>query len=152
MKKIKPKHIAWLLPFAYLVHLSDEYFSGAGFHIWFSEIFDVNLSLNDFILINLAGFAGTIIIVILYSFDKVNSFVIAALGSLFFLNGLIHLAASLLTSAYSPGTISGLIIYLPLGFLIFKSIFPLLPEKQRVPAVTAGIMIQVVIALIALSI
>lgn len=152
MNKIKPKQIAWFLPAAYLLHLLDEYFSGGGFHIWFSGIFDVSLSLNDFILINSIGFGAAVATAVLYNFDKVNNFIIAAFGSLFFINGIVHIVASAVTLTYSPGTISGLLIYLPLGWLIFKNIFPLIPEQQLVLSVAAGIIIQVAVALIALSI
>lgn len=152
MNKLNPKHIAWLLSVAYLIHLSDECFSGMGFHNWFSKIFDVNLSLNDFIIINSSGFLATVIIAILYHFGKINNFIITALCFLFFINGIIHLASSIMTSTYSPGIISGTVIYMPIGFLVFKNIFPLLPEKQRVPAIAAGIIIQVAVALIALNI
>jgi hypothetical protein len=45
-----------------------------------------------------------------------------------------------------------MLIYLPLGYLIFKKIFPLVPEEQRTLSVVAGIIIQIIVALIALSI
>ena len=73
MGNIKPKQIVWLLPFAYLLHLCDEYFSGEGFAKWFSALFKVSLSVDDFIIINLFGFAATLLIAILYSFEKINN-------------------------------------------------------------------------------
>ena len=152
MTRLTPKHIAWFLPIAYMIHLFDEYFSGEGFPNWFSGLFKANLSSNDFIIINSVGFAATLIIVILYSFNKVNIFFIATLGTLFFINGLIHLLASAILMKYSPGTISGLFIYLPLGYLIFKKIFPLISEQQRVLSVWVGIILQVIVAIIALNI
>ena len=152
MTRLTPKHIAWFLPIAYMIHLFDEYFSGEGFPNWFSGLFKANLSSNDFIIINSVGFAATLIIVILYSFNKVNIFFIATLGTLFFINGLIHLLASAILMKYSPGTISGLFIYLPLGYLIFKKIFPLISEQQRVLSVWVGIILQVMVAIIALNI
>ena len=150
MNKVKPKQIAWLIPIVYLFHLADEYFTG--FPGWFSGIFKVNLSLSDFIFINSIGFTATIIIAFLYTFNKVNNFIIASLGTLFFINGVIHIVSSLFTLSYSPGTISGLLLYLPLGYLIFKIFFPLLPEQQRSLSVVVGILIQVVVAITALSI
>jgi hypothetical protein len=152
MNKISPKQIAWLLPIAYLLHLFDEYFSGEGFHNWFSEIFNVNLSLNDFILINSIGFAATLAIAILYNYNKVNNFIIAVLGTLFFFNGLVHIAATVITASYSPGTLSGIFVYLPLGFLIYKKIFPIIPQQQRFLPVVIGIIIQIVVAMVALNI
>ena len=152
LKKIKPKHIAWLIPLAYLVHLFDEYFSGDGFPNWFSGIFDVSLSITDFVVINSIGLTATVITAILYKQGKVNNFIIATLGILFFINGIIHLIASGLTATYSPGTITGTIIYLPLGFVIFKNVFPLIPEQQRILSVIIGILAQVLIAVVALNI
>ena len=152
MNKLTPKHIAWLLPVAYMVHLFDEYFSGEGFPKWFSGIFKTNLSLNDFIIINSVGFVATLIIVILYSINKANNFTIGVLGTLFFINGLIHLFASVITMEYSPGTITGMIVYLPLGYVIFKKIFPLIPEHQRTMSFITAIFLQIVVAIIALNI
>ncbi len=152
MSDLKPKHIAWLIPLAYLFHLSDEYFMGEGFPNWFSGVFKVDLSNINFIIINSVGLIATVVIVILYTIDKVNNFVIAALGTLFFVNGIIHFLASLLTASYSPGTISGALLYLPLGYLIYKRIFSLVPEEQRSLSIATGIIIQVVVALVAMNI
>jgi len=98
MNKLKPKRIGWLIPLVYLFHLADEYFTG--FPNWFSGTFKVNLSLDDFIIINSIGFSATIIITFLYTFDKVNSFIIASLGTLFFINGIIHILSSIFTLSY----------------------------------------------------
>jgi hypothetical protein len=152
LNRLNTKHIAWLLPVAYLLHLTEEYFGGEGFYSWFSGMLNVELSSTDFIVINAFGFATTLIIVILYSLDKVGNFLIAALGSLLFVNGIIHLLASLFTVTYSPGTITGIIIYLPLGVVVFKKIFPLLPEDQRILSFIAGVSVQIIVALIAFSV
>jgi hypothetical protein len=150
MDKISSKQIAWFLPIAYLVHLADEYFTG--FSGWFSALLNVNLSVNDFILINSIGFAATVIISILYILNKANNFIIGTLGTLFFTNGLLHITASAFTLNYSPGTISGLLIYIPLGYSIFKKIFPLIPEQQRILCIGAAIAVQIFVALVALNI
>ena len=152
MKRLKPKHIAWLLPVAYLLHLFEEYFGGEGFYSWFSRLLNVNLSSIDFIVINGFGFGITVIIVILYSLDKVGNFLIAALGSLFFVNGIIHLLASLFTATYSPGTVTGIIFYLPLGILVFKKIFPLMSKPQRGLSFISGVALQIIVAIVALNI
>lgn len=60
MDKLKPIHITWLLPFAYLLHLLDEYFMGAGLAKWISGLFKVNLSVSDFIVINSIGFGAVV--------------------------------------------------------------------------------------------
>ena len=152
MNKLTPKHIAWFLPIAYLIHIFDEYFSSEGFPMWFSGIFKTSLSSNDFIIINSVGISATLIIVILYSFNRVNSFLIATLGTLFFINGLIHLFASVITMEYSPGTLTGIVIYLPLGYVVFKKIFQLMPGQQRGLSIITAILLQIAVAIIALNI
>jgi len=150
MNKFGAKQIAWIIPVAYLFHLADEYFTG--FPDWFSQLFEVDLSLYNFIFINSLGFTATIIIAILYSFNKINNFVIAVLGTLFFINGIIHIVATILTINYSPGTITGLLFYLPIGYLVYKNIFPLLPKKQKSLSVVLGLSVQIIVAMVAFSI
>ena len=150
--KIKPKHIAWFLPAVYLLHLLDEYFIGAGFAGWFSMLFKASLSENNFIVINAAGFITVLVIAILYTLGKANNFVLAVVGSLFFINGIIHPLAGLLTATFSPGTITGVIIYLPFGLLVFIKIFPLLNEEQRMFSVILAIVLHILVSVVALSI
>jgi uncharacterized membrane protein SirB2 len=83
---------------------------------------------------------------------KTSNSILIALGTLLFVNGVVHIAASLLTVTYSPGTISGVIVYIPLGILIFKNIFPLLPEQQRYFSVATGIILHIIISIIAFNI
>jgi len=150
MNKFGAKQIVWIIPVAYLFHLADEYF--AGFSDWFSQLFKVDLSLNNFIIINSIGFTTTVIIAILYSFNKINNFIIATLGTLFFVNGIIHIVATVFTFTYCPGTITGLFFYLPLGYLVYKSIFPLITEWQRNLSIVIGISVQIIVAMVAFSI
>jgi hypothetical protein len=112
----------------------------------------VSLSIGDFLIINSFGFIIILIIVLLYNSGKVPHLIIASLGTLFFINGIVHICASIATARLSPGTISGLLIYLPLGYLVFKNILPLIPESQRYWPVIAGIFLQIAVAFIALNI
>jgi len=149
---LSSKHITWLLPAAYLIHLLDEYFSGDSLPDWISAVFNVSLSLDDFIIINSIGFAAVLVIITLFSLDKIDHFFPAALGILFFTNGIIHLIASIFTASLSPGTISGVILYVPLGVLIFRKIFPALTRGQRSLAVVTGIIIQIIVSAVAFNI
>lgn len=148
----EPKHIAWLLPSAYIIHIVDEYFFGVGFSNWFSEMFGAELSVSDFIIINSIGLVVMISIAIFYSKKIVGNFFLAVPGTVLFINGLIHIIASIITWGYSPGTISAIVIYMPLGFLIFIKVYPLIETVQRVMSITAGIILQLVVSIIALNI
>lgn len=150
MIKPTPKQIAWFIPPAYLFHLADEYFTG--FQHWFSGIFKVDLSPNDFIIINSIGFSATVIAAVLFSTNKLNHFVIAVIATLLFINGVVHIAASVFTVRYVPGTLSAILFYFPLGYLTYKVIFPLLSPLQRKLSVAVGLFAQIVVAAIAMTI
>ena len=149
MDNIKSKLIVWLFPFAYLLHLLDEFFLGAGFADWFSSLFNVSLSENDFLLINSIAFVVVVIIPVLYYQGKINNFILAVLGALFFINGIVHFMITIMTMMYSPGTITGLVVYIPLGILVYKKIFPLLKEEQRISSIVTAIVIHVLISVVA---
>jgi hypothetical protein len=152
VNKFKPKYIVWLLPAFYTIHLVEEAFVCSGLYVWISEIFNVDFSLNDFIFINAVGFIFFISFTFLYTFDKANNFIFAAMGSLIFTNGIVHTTASLVTLTYSPGTISGVIFYIPLGAIIFNKILPLLPEHQRSLSIATGIILHIAVSVIAFNI
>lgn len=71
---------------------------------------------------------------------------------LFFINGIVHLIITTLTLAYSPGTISGILIYIPFGIIVFKNIFPLLEEKKRISSIASAIAIHILITIVAVII
>lgn len=75
-----------------------------------------------------------------------------AIGVLFFVNAWIHLLAGLFTCSYSPGLFSGILCYIPLGFLMFRKIFPLRPREERVTGVTLGIVLHILVFFIAINI
>ena len=149
MIKLKPKYIVWLLPFAYLIHLLDEFYLGSGFAEWFSALFKASLSENDFLVINSIAFIIVVVIPVLYTFGKISNFIPAVLGVLFFINGFAHLLITILTSIYSPGTISGVLIYIPLGSIVYKNIFSLLRKEQRTSSITTAIAVQILISVVA---
>jgi len=49
LQKFNSKHIAWLIPPAYLIHLLDEHLSAEGLPNWISGVFNISLSTDDFI-------------------------------------------------------------------------------------------------------
>ena len=75
-----------------------------------------------------------------------------ALWTVLFINGLLHPLSSLVSASYSPGTISGVFLYVPLGFLALKRIILELSVGQRNTGITAGILIHLVVVVLALTI
>ena len=149
MKALSPNQMAWLLPLILLIHQSEEYFYQ--FPLWFSNLFDANLSSQDFILINGIGLFVITVLTLFYIIHK-NNFILVALGTLVFVNGIIHLLLSLYTFSYSPGTISGVVLFIPLGWIILKRISPQLPVNERIISIASGIIILLIVSMIAMNI
>jgi len=140
--------IAWLIPVTFLVHQIEEYLGQ--FPLWFSELLNAQLSNQDFIIINAAGLFVFTVFSLSYLFNR-NNVILAALGTLIFVNGISHLLLSVFTLTYSPGTISGIVLFIPLGSIIFKKIFPKLSEGERVTAMALGIFVLFIVSMIAMK-
>lgn len=143
---------AWYLPLAYSVHILEEYYAGAGFPKWFSSIFQVDLSETDFININTIGLSVMLIHAILYTLGKAKNLALVAFGTVLFVNGVIHLTASTITWGYSPGTVSGTLLYLPVGWYLWKTVKPLVPENSWRTGIALGLAIHALVIFIALHI
>ena len=148
MKAIAPSMMAVLLPATLLTHQLEEYFGE--FPRWYSDLLNANLSNQDFLIINGIGLLIISIVALSYLFNK-NNVLLAALGTLIFTNGIVHLLLSLFTFSYSPGTISGVVLFLPLGIIIFKRILPLLRQGEKILAISIGVIALFTVSVIAMN-
>ena len=149
MKAPSPNQMAWLLPATILIHQLEEYFGQ--FPLWYSNLLNAQLSNQDFILINGVGLFVFTVFSLSYLFNK-NNLILVALGTLVFANGMIHLLLSIFTFSYSPGTISGVVLFIPLGIIIFKKILPQLREGESIIAISIGIIVLFTVSMIAINI
>jgi len=66
------------------------------------------------------------------------------------LNGLLHLAASLVTVSYSPGLLTGLLLWVPLGALVLFGSRTSTTRRAYRAGVIVGIAIHAIVSLLAL--
>ncbi len=144
-----PNQIAWLLPASILAHQLEEYFGD--FPLWYSNLLNVQLSNLDFIYINGIGLFIFTVAALSYFFNQ-NNVILVAMGTLVFVNGIIHLSISIFTFTYSPGTITGVVLFLPLGAIVFKRILPKLSLSDRIIAISIGIAVLFFVSMTAMNI
>jgi len=149
MKALKPIQIAWLLPVTLLAHQVEEYFGE--FPQWYSDLLNAQLSIRDFLIINGIGLFLITVFALSYLFNKHNM-ALVAVGTLVFVNGIVHLLLTIFTFSYSPGTISGIVLFLPLGTIIYRRILPQLPENERIIAISIGIIALFSVSVIAMNV
>lgn len=146
---LSPNQIAGLLPVTIFVHQLEEYFGH--FPLWYSNVLNAQLSNQDFIVINSIGLFVFTVWALSYLFNK-NNLILVALGTLAFVNGLLHFLLSIFTFSYSPGAISGVVLFIPLGIVIYKNIMPQLSPPKRIVGIAIGVLVMFMVSLIAMNI
>ena len=107
--------LGWLFPVTYGVHIVEERRGGEGFPAWFSRVTGTELSVERFLALNAYALAGMTLGVVLAAFFRQMRWLLVGFGAVVLVNGLAHLAASAATRSYSPGAVSGALLWLPLG-------------------------------------
>lgn len=140
-----------LLLVAYAAHLCEEWWGGPGLPAWATATVGAELEPSRFLAINTialplftAGIIGAVR-------SRHFAWVTAVLASLFFVNGILHLFATVVFATYSPGTLTGALLFLPLGGLALVSMSRSLPGLDFKWAVFAGIALHTLATFSALA-
>ncbi|HEV2800882.1 MAG TPA: HXXEE domain-containing protein [Pyrinomonadaceae bacterium] len=110
-----PSLWGWLFPATYALHILEELWGGVGFTAWLGRVAGVQLETRQFFIWNALALLLMAVGVVLAGRFKHLRWLLLAYAVAFTLNALTHLAASLYTVSYSPGLVSGLLLWLPLG-------------------------------------
>ena len=150
MKELKLKYLAWIILLMYCIHLVEEYvFNLAG---WMNNVLGADLSTNEFIWINAAGLTIFLIFAVLYSFGLGSEFVLWIFNTIFFVNGILHFILGVGTLTYSPGVVTGILLFIPVGWYIYRRLKTELPDRLRFTGTIMGVMILGLIAMISFNI
>ena len=147
----KPVHWAWLLPATYLVHIAEEYWVGIGFPAWVTGLGFARLTPELFLRLNAAAWIVMTIGVALAVAIQPLRFLIVSFSAAVLINGMAHTVASILTMTYSPGLISGLLLWIPLGSMILSRTWRAVPRLQFWAGIIIGITLHAMISLSALA-
>ena len=117
--------LVWLLPIIFGFHVVEEFALPGGFDIWYKEYRpDIAKSSTKahFIKINILPAVLSILFAIstfVYSwmYSQIIIRLWFALLFIFTYNGILHIIGSIETKKYSPGMITGIILYFPLAIV-----------------------------------
>jgi Protein of unknown function with HXXEE motif len=140
-----PHAWGWLFPATYALHILEEWRGGEGFPAWFARITGVELAAGEFLLWNVAALLLMSASIVLTIRFKTFGWLLLAYGTAFLLNALSHLCASLYTISYSPGLVSSLLLWLPLGALALLRFRPTLSRRARRAGLLIGFLIHAVV-------
>ncbi|NNF17780.1 MAG: HXXEE domain-containing protein [Gammaproteobacteria bacterium] len=141
--------VALLLPFAYLLHLAEEWFGGLS--RWSLQVLGNEISIERFIMINALAFpaflAGTW--AAFYSARMV--WFVVMLATVLGLNGVVHALATLGFGLYAPGVITGVVVYMPLSFVVLMACKPRISKTVFYAAMLSGVVFHGLISFFAFS-
>jgi len=139
----------WLFPVAYLVHVTEEFFGGAGLSLAPHRMEGFNLTPLEFILINCVG-ASLLLFGLVYAQRRgFPHLLMIILSTIFLVNGLLHLINSLRMGAYTPGLITSPLVFVPLGALTLYRLWGDMSRVRYGCGVALGAGIHLAISLLA---
>jgi hypothetical protein len=109
-------------PFVFILHVLEEL---PGFVVWFNSLVPRGITQSTFLPVNAIAFAITTAIALLVAARPhagPGLLLAAWVGFLFIANGLLHLVGTIAHGRYSPGVVTGTLLYLPYGVLLLQRI------------------------------
>ena len=130
---------AWtiLFPVTYCLHIAEEYWAGESFYGWVSRLWSISFTRQEFLALNFIAMIVMIGAAIVVNVTPVR-WPLAMFGFITALNGTLHIVASLATGSYSPGAVSGLLVWIPLGVYTLRRCHGALTPIELYGGIAAG--------------
>ena len=123
--------IVWLFPLTYAIHLAEEYAVAGGFPLWADRALGIQLTIFEFAAWNVCGLALMCIGAWLVARDSKFRFIEIALAVAVLSNVAAHVIGSVMTWTYSPGLITALALWVPLGVFRFRHAYGACGRRAR---------------------
>ena len=107
-----------LLPVAVALHIVEEWYGGLV--DWAALALNLNIGTERFLAINAVGLVLIVIGSISAYREPSAAWIGVSIAALVGVNAIAHTVLSVAFGSYSPGTITGLLLYLPLAFIIMR--------------------------------
>jgi hypothetical protein len=109
----------WLFPATYLAHIAEEGLAGERFYRWIARASGRSLSGRAFFWLN-AAYWALMVAAVRQARRGRAPWLAPALGTIVFVNAAGHAAGSALTRSYSPGLVTGILLWAPLGAVALR--------------------------------
>jgi Protein of unknown function with HXXEE motif len=150
----RPRHVdsfignwAWLFPLSYLVHILEEYWGG--FPAWIARFWGVESSSGNFLSWNGGALVMMMVGIVLVLKTKSYRWLLVSFGTVVLINGLVHAIASVVTKSYSPGLISGLLLFIPLGAITLMRAREKVNRRTFRAGLIVGVLMHMFVVLLA---
>jgi hypothetical protein len=135
----------WLFVPAYLAHVTEELLAGPGFPAWLARIVGQPLPVGAFVAINAVALTALLAAVYAAVRSERQGWAAVAIGTIALTNAVAHLSGSIVTRTYSPGLVTGFVLYVPLGSLVLFRAGYQAPGGTMPIGVVAGFVIHALV-------
>lgn len=142
-------HPLWF-PATYLLHATEEYCCGETFPAWISRLAGVHFTAEGFLWLNGIAMVAMLIAARLAALPRTR-WLLAALATVVVINAMAHLVGSLATWSYSPGVVTGTLLWLPLGATTLHRARTELSRRGLFGGVAAGILAHAAVSGVVLA-
>lgn len=139
-----------MFPTTYLLHATEEYCCGETFPVWISRLWGVDFTAAAFLWCNGIAMAAMVLAAWLAGRRTALRWLVVTLGTVVTVNSAAHAIGSLATWSYSPGLVTGLVLWLPLGCVVLRRTARELPPRRFVLGIVAGLAVHGVVTAIVL--
>jgi hypothetical protein len=141
--------LLWLFVPAYLVHVSEEWLGG--FPDWIGTVVGRPLPPAAFFIIN--GVALVLVVAGIRAAirEDTHGWIAVTVATIVLVNTLAHAAGAGLTGSYSPGLISAVVLYVPLGSLAMIRAIDQAPRAQLIRGIVTGLAIHALVFIVAFT-
>jgi hypothetical protein len=140
----------WLFPLTYLFHIAEEYWAGQGFPAWLSNVAGINLTPARFLGLNTFALIFMTVSIAVTKRTSAAGWFVTSIAAVVSINALAHLVGSVVTRSYSPGLISGFLLWFPLGIFTLHWAWKVAPRRTFVIGVLVGMFLHIIVMLLAL--
>jgi hypothetical protein len=141
--------LLWLFVPAYLAHVGEEWFGG--FPEWIETVVGRPLPRSAFLVIN--GVALALLVAGIRAAVRAERYgwIAVAVATMALVNTVVHAAGAALTVSYSPGLITAVVLYVPLGSLAMIRALDQAPRRQLTRGIVAGLVIHAIVFVVAFT-
>jgi hypothetical protein len=139
--------LGWLFPAGYAAHIAEEWRAGEGFPAWWSRVAGAEMPVGRFLALNVLALAGMALGAVLVLLFRKLRWLLVAFGASVVLNAVSHLAACVVTRSYSPGAVTGALLWLPLGAWTLSAARRDLSRRDFAAGLIVGLAMHAVVVL-----
>lgn len=141
----------WLFPVTYVAHAVEEIWAGGGYAAWISSLSGQPITDIELLVIHVALIVGMSAVVALVQARQRFCWSIVAFAVVVTGNTLMHAVSTWLTRSYSPGLVTGLVLWSPLGVFAVWRAHGSLRRADVAWGAAIGIVATLVISMLALN-